>query len=91
MIEYIKFTDEVAKNRDELAKDVVGVKCTYVGHITRLDHKDLPMQDLWGYLRDYQYMSTVEMYANGRANIYVKEVGQPRAIGFLRYTLDECS
>ena len=84
MIEYIKFTDDISKNRKELAKDVVGVKCTYVGHMNHLENNPLPMFNLEKEMEPGWYWGTVEMYANGRANIYIREIGQDSAIGFLR-------
>lgn len=88
MIEFIEFTDDKSKNRDELAKGVVDIKCTYVGHLSRLPDNKLPMAELANSAHPGWIFGTVEMYANGRANVYVKVAGQDVAIGFLRVTPD---
>lgn len=86
MIEFIEFTNDITKNRHELAEGVVDVKCTYAGHLSRLPDNKLPMAELAHAALPGWIFGTVEMYANGRANIYVKIAGQNHSIGFLRYT-----
>lgn len=86
MIEFIEFTDDTTRNLNEVRKGLAGVKLLYAGHGDNIRDERIPIHDLMGFMRDYWYFGSIEVYATGQLIVYVKRAGQDVAIGFLRVT-----
>lgn len=86
----IVFSDDKSKNRSLLTDGVQGISCIYVGPV-----EDAPTQDykvweqVYSLLQPGQFVSSVEVYANGAINAYVKQQGGKPALGFVRYRVDQ--
>lgn len=73
-------------NRNELAKDVAGVKCIYVGRIGEGSFMNkFGKLEIYQHLPTFHHLSTCELYANGRANWFARDENE-QVIGFIRVT-----
>lgn len=80
---------DTAYNRALLAKDVAGVKCIWTGPSIGdgpLVHNFIAIDECRKVLPPGHRMRGVELYANGRSNVYVVPNNADSAIGFIRVT-----
>lgn len=78
MIKYFEFSTDLESNRQILAQEVVGIECTAVRTPTRTDN------DYVSYIPYDHWFSSVEVYANGAKNLFVRSNLSPyQAIGVL--------
>jgi hypothetical protein len=84
--EMILFTDNLAANRVALADGVTGETCTYAGGITAspLTAGERQIATDTAPAVPVAYLSSVECYANGAHNVYVRDHHTEMVIGFVR-------